>query len=94
VRDLIGGLEKSGFHAEAWPAGDAPRHNSEPQASASRSAGDQPQSQSGDDPRRQGRNAYNPDYAPPKRNRVSNTDWITEMSALTSAEKENEWQPQ
>jgi hypothetical protein len=58
-------------------------------AGASRGAGDQPQSQAGEDPRRQGRNPYDPDYAPSRRNRGSNSEWMKEMSALNGAEKES-----
>jgi hypothetical protein len=87
VHDLIGGLEKSGFHAEAWQPGESPRHNSEGTAGATRGAGNQPQPQSNDDPRRQGRNTYDPIPAPSRRNRSSNLEWMNQMNALTSAER-------
>ncbi len=89
VHDLIGGLEKSGFRAETWQPGDTPRHNFETPAGAVRNAGGQAQPQSGEDPRRQGRNPYDPDYAPSRRSRGSNNGWMEQMSALTGAEKEN-----
>jgi len=89
VHDLIGGLEKGGFHTDVWQPGSSPRHDFDATAGVSRGAGDQPQSQNGEDPRRQGRNPYDPDYAPSRRNRGSDTEWIKEMSALTGAEKEN-----
>jgi hypothetical protein len=89
VRDLIGGLEKGGFHTDVWQPGDTPRHASDGAAGATRGAGDQPQAQTGEDPRRQGRNAYDPEYAPSRRNRGSNPEWMKEMSALNGAEKES-----
>ncbi len=87
VHDLISGLEKSGFHAEAWPPGDTPRHNSEILAGTTRNAGDQPHSQMGEDPRRQGRNAQNPDAAPARRSRRSNAEWMKHIDALIGAGK-------
>jgi hypothetical protein len=89
VHDLIGGLAKDGFHTDIWQPGDSPRHNTTGTPGLSHDTGDQPQPQTGEDPRRQGRNADNPDYAPPRRNRGSNTEWIKEISALTGAEREN-----
>ena len=87
VHDLISGLEKSGFHADAWQPGESSRHASESTAGTPRGTGDQPPSQSGEDPRRQGRNAQDPDYAPPRRNRSSNADWMEQIDALIGAGK-------
>jgi hypothetical protein len=89
VHDLIGGLEKSGFRAETWQPGDTPRHNLDATPPVTRNTGEQQQSQAGEDPRRQGRNHYDPDYAPSRRSRSSNNEWMEQMSALTGAEKEN-----
>ncbi len=89
LHELIGGLDKSGFRAEAWHPGETQRHNADATAGVSRSSGDQPQSQSGEDPRRQGRNAHDPEYAQPRRNRGSNTEWMNQINALSGAEKEN-----
>ncbi len=89
VHDLIGGLEKSGFHTETWQPGDTPRHNLDATPPVTRNTGEQQQSQAGEDPRRQGRNHYDPDYAPSRRSRSSNNEWMEQISALTGAEKEN-----
>ena len=92
VHDLIGGLEKSGFRTETWQPGDGPRHNSEPGVHTSPGSGDA-QQYAGQDAQRQGRNPYDPDYAPAKRGSTSrdgsNIEWINQLSALTSAEREN-----
>jgi hypothetical protein len=89
VHDLVDGLEKSGFHTETWQPADMPRHTSDPVPGALRPAADQPQWQTGEDPRRQGRSLYDPSYAGARRTRISNREWIEQLSALTSAEREN-----
>jgi len=92
VHDLIGGLEKGGFEAETWQPADTPAQHPGHAASESAAAGDQPQAQTGDDPRQQGRNVYQPDYAANRHgrgwNRDSHLEWINQISALTGAESE------
>jgi hypothetical protein len=73
VRDLVGGLEKGGFHAETWQPGTA----------------DPAQTTTGEDPRRQSRNRYEPDPGSPRRKSGSNTEWMNYLSALTGAERTN-----
>jgi hypothetical protein len=92
VHDLIGGLEKSGFRAEAWHSGDSPHHSADATSGPVRGAGEPSQHQSGADPRQQGRNAYGPEYTLSRRNRAaagSNAEWMQQISALTGAEREN-----
>jgi len=91
VHDLIGGLEKSGFRAETWQPADV-HHSSEAGVHTSPASGDAPQ-YAGDDAQQRGRNPYDPDYAPSKRDSSSrygsNIEWINQISALTGAEREN-----
>jgi hypothetical protein len=51
--------------------------------------GDSFQSQTGEDPRRQGRNAYEPQPMPARRDPGSNDEWMNYLSALTGAERNN-----
>jgi hypothetical protein len=91
VRELVGGLEKSGFRAETWQPSDTPRHNAEATPATTRDAGDPPQFQSGEDPRRQGRNAYQ-EQAPARRGAAAggeSSSWIEQIRALIGAQKDN-----
>jgi hypothetical protein len=89
--ELVGGLEKSGFRAEAWRPDDTPRHNFQPVAGASRGSGtgEQSDQQPGQDPREQGRNSYAAEYVPRRKSRGGNADWTNQISSLMGAEKEN-----
>lgn len=73
VRDLVGGLEKGGFRTETWLPGTA----------------DPVQTATGEDPRRQSRNVYEPDPGPQRRKSGSDTEWMKYLSALTGAERTN-----
>jgi len=81
VRDLVGGLEKGGFRAETWQPGEHPREY------LNMTAADPLQTATGEDPRRQSRNRYEPDPGSTRRSRGSNTEWTNYISALTGAER-------
>jgi hypothetical protein len=86
VHDLVGGLERSGFRAETWHPGEGPRHDSGSPAASPLPGTAQAQFQAGEDPRRQGRNSYNPEYVHPRRaHNDSNREWMKEMTAITGA---------
>jgi hypothetical protein len=80
--ELVGGLDRSGFRAEAWHSGDAQHGPITPVSSTS----DQPQFQSGGDPRQQGRNVYQPDQPGPRRGR-DHAAWLAQFDALAGAGK-------
>jgi hypothetical protein len=80
--ELVGGLDKSGFRAEAWHSGDAQHGPVTPVSSTS----DQPQFQSGGDPRQQGRNVYQPNQPGPRRDR-DHAAWLAQFDALAGAER-------
>lgn len=98
LHELVGGLEKSGFHAEAWHSGpahagsdtgsDFPRSTTRVGSDNPAGSGDASQQQSGHDARRQGRGAYEP-VAPLRRNRPANAIWLSEMASLHQTEKES-----
>ena len=89
LHDLAGGLEKSGFRAEIWQPGENLQRGANSTAGASQGSGDQPQQQPGEDPRRQGRNVYQPEYTPSRRNRDDHSDWSKQIDALMGAGKES-----
>jgi len=88
VHDLVGDLTKGGFRTETWQPGDASRHRLDATAGAlPNGSGDPQQTATSDDPRRQGRNAYDPESPPPRRSRELNSEWLSFINALTSAER-------
>jgi hypothetical protein len=82
LSELVSGLEKSGFRADAWRPEDHTIHGPQPLKQQ-----EMQQQPGGEDPRQQSRNSYLEEYIPRRRASAAHGEWINQMSAFISAER-------